>query len=149
MNDSRDFEVLAEDMLEPGLYRKVLDEFDKLAGKAGASVNLIGQRAWAQLTEEQQRHQWPHVLGAYVRVVMDEENDRLAERNARDLTKNYADSDDVTSLSDSLFAVEKLLGHGIELTVEVDAQALSNVVAEVELLQHRVAMLRQQVGGDQ
>jgi hypothetical protein len=143
------FDQLAEETLDPGLYRKVLDEFDKLAGKPGASVNLVGLRAWAQLTREQQRRQLPHILGCYVLRVMDEENSLQADRAARDLTKNYADSDDVTSLTDSLFAVEKLLGHGMDIEVTVDAQALSNVLAQLDLTEYRLGMLRQQVGGDQ
>ncbi|MHA6762076.1 hypothetical protein [Streptacidiphilus sp. PAMC 29251] len=141
-----DFDALAEDMLEPGLYQKVIAEFDKLANKPGASINLVGLRAWEQLPAQQRSRDWPHVLGVYVLRVMEEENSKRTDREARDTTRTYLGDHDVASLSDSLHSVREFLGHGIDVNVNVNAEALANVLAELELLQHRVAMLRNQDG---
>jgi hypothetical protein len=134
-----DFKQTADDMLPPGLYEKVLDQFGTAAG-AGGDINTIGLQAWRELDAQAQAQQLPHLLGCYVRRVIDEENSRVLDRVARDTGKSYLGDFDVVSLSDSLFSVRGLLGHGIEVEVEVDAESLANVLAELELLQHRLAM---------
>ncbi len=134
-----DFEQTADETLPPGLYEKVLDQFDTATG-AGGDINAIGLRAWHTLDAQARAQQLPHLLGCYVRRVIDDENSKVLDRTARDTGKSYLGDVDVASLSDSLFPVRDLLGHGIEIEVEVDAESLANVLAELELLQHRLAM---------
>lgn len=137
-----DFQHHADEMLPHGLYQEVLAEFDRIATAGrGEVMQTIGVRAWSRLTVEQQIRDWPHALASYVHQVMDEENSKQMERAVQSAT-SYLGDFDVTVLTESLHAVRDLIGNGIEVDVEVDAQALANVLDELALLQHRVAMLR-------
>lgn len=137
-----DFEQAAEEALPPGLYQEVLAEFDRIA-KAGSGevMQIIGMRAWSRLTDEQKVRDWPHALASYVHQVMDEENAKVIDRALRSAT-TYLGDHDVVMLTEALHSVRDLIGNGIEVDIDVDAQALANVLDELELLQHRVAMLR-------
>lgn len=143
-----DFQQDADATLSPGLYQEVLAEFDRIA-KAGKGevVQNIGLRAWSRLTDEQRHRDWPHALASYVHQVMDEENAKVMDRAVQSAT-TYLGDFDVTVLSEALHSVRDLIGNGIEVEIEVDAQALANVLDELDLLRHRVAMLRQG-GGEQ
>lgn len=138
-----DFEQTADETLPPGLYEKVLAEFDRVAKTGGDDTNVIGLRAWRRLDPQAQARQMPSLLGCYVRRVIDEENSKLLDRAARDTGKSYLGDHDVDSLTDSLFSVAALLGHGIDVDVTVNAESLANVLAELELVQHRLAMREQ------
>jgi hypothetical protein len=134
------FDQAPDEVLPPGLHQKVLEEFDRAAATGGGDTSLIGLRAWQRLDPQAQARQMPSLLGCYVRRVIDEENSRLLDRAARDTGKSYLGDFDLDSLTDSLFGVRELLGHGIDVDVTVNAEALANVLAELELVQHRLAM---------
>lgn len=135
---------IADALLPSGLYREVLVEFDRIAAsgeQTGDLMQTIGLRAWSRLTPEQRRRDWPNALASYVHQVMDEENAKQMDRVERTVT-SYLRDHDVVLLTDALHSVRDLIGHGIEVELEVDAQSLANVLDELELLQHRLAMLR-------
>lgn len=131
-----------------GLYGAVLSSWQELSKKHpnGVITEAIGLHAWDSLDHEQRIQAFPYALGAYVRRVLDEENMRVMDRAVRDTTKTYINAHDVVSLHDSLDGLHHRFGKGAEVIAEVDAEALHNVLGELELLQHRVAMLQNQDG---
>lgn len=104
-------------------------------GQNNASDTEIGMRAWSQLTFDERLSQIPFLLGCYVRRVFDEEAAKRMVRAAEDRTHTYLDEHDMASAWDS--AMGDPDHHG---DVEVSRESLINILCEVELLQHRLAM---------
>ncbi len=105
----------------------------------GVSFFSIGSVAWASITQEQRREAFGWMLELYARTICSEANQRdHAEqlgRDAADATKTYIDSDDVHSLWDSVFS-----GNRDSEDCGANRDSLTNVLSELELLQHRLAM---------
>lgn len=127
----------------PPLYAAVLETGTRLMKQhpRGVSTETIGITAWNSLAPEQRREELGHVLGAYVSRVHDEERTKTLEARAADPTHTYLDDHDVTILSDSTATTANDYGE-----VLADRVALFNVLCELELLQHRLAMRTQQGG---
>ncbi|WP_405585350.1 hypothetical protein [Streptomyces sp. NBC_01092] len=103
----------------------------------GVDVTLIGHEAWRQLTPVQQAQALDGLFVAYIVRLHDEEraaklNDAAAE------VKTYLEGDDEHVLHDALSAVRPI-GENTEVN-GVCASALANVLDELDLLRHRLAM---------
>jgi hypothetical protein len=148
-----DFEITeVEDQAFPdGLFAQVITSHAEMcaAHPGGVLREAIGMHAWSKLTTEQRIHALPGLLGCYTGVVLTEERARQIDTEARKNDQSYLGDFDTAVLTDALFSVTEFLGKGIDVDVEVNDEALSNVLAELELLQHRVAMLRNEKDGDQ
>lgn len=121
----------------PPLYAAVLATQDcLLRDPAGTTFEEIGTVAWRSLTKAEQRGALPRVLGAYVHLVHDEERARRLDREARDTTHTYLGEFDAGCLWDAATLSPDTAGE-----VPADRQALLNVLCELELLQHRLAIL--------
>lgn len=103
------------------------------------TTDEIGLRAWQSLSWDQRRGDLPFALGAYVGRVIDDENSRRLDEAAADRTHSYLDDHDWASVWDSAMGDPDYHGD-----VEVNRQSLINVVYELELLQHRLAMRDQE-----
>lgn len=104
----------------------------------GIDVARIGHEAWRQLTPVQQAQSLDGLFTAYIVRLHDEERARQLGAAAADETKTYLEPDDEHILADSLAGAESL---GPDTQVDgVCASALSNVLSELDLLRHRLAM---------
>ncbi len=123
--------------MTPPLYRAVLDAREELqrATRGGVSVQDIGLRAWDALNVDQRRAALSGVLFAYAERVFDEERARQLDQKAADVTHTYLDLDDVQMLWESA-----LVEADDYEQVVANKAALINVLAELELVQHRLAM---------
>ncbi|MFE9601974.1 hypothetical protein [Streptomyces hokutonensis] len=108
----------------------------------GIDVAKIGHEAWRQLTPVQQARALPELFTAYVIRLHDEERAQQLDTAAADETKTYLEPDDEHLLADSLSGAESI---GPDAEVDgVSASALSNVLSELDLLRHRLAMTRRE-----
>lgn len=135
-------------VLRAGLYTQILESHQQISGGGDGTLYTVslGMHAWSRLGDEDRTRAFPYVVAAYVREVLDEENSKLLDRDAKVNGKTYLGDHDLASLNDSLFEVAQLIGKGIDIDVEVNAECLANALAELELLRHRLAM-REQGGG--
>ncbi|MFD0138027.1 hypothetical protein ACFVIL_29305 [Streptomyces sp. NPDC127159] len=103
----------------------------------GVDCATIGHHAWRQLTPVQQALALPDLFTAYIVRLHDE--DRFAQLNAADAeVKTYLEGDDEYILHDALKGVRPI---DEDTTVNgVCASALANVLDELDLLRHRLAM---------
>lgn len=115
----------------PPLYAAVLETNKALYN--GMTTERLGLVAWGALTPLQQAEALPYILGVYVHRVYEDERMRRLDRHAADTTHTYLDDADTLTLWDAVHDSS---------TDEVftDRAALLNVLCEVELLQHRLAM---------
>lgn len=127
----------------PPLYAAVLEARGRLLKQypKGVSADAIGLTAWTSLTAAERRDELPHVLGSYVIRVYDEEHSKTLTEHAADPTHTYLGDHDEAILWDC--AVETPNGDG---EVPANRRALLNVLCELELIRHRLAM-RDQNGG--
>lgn len=126
----------ADDIPSP-LYTAVLRV---LRGSEGETTTEVGLRAWWLLPVEQRLEELPNALGAYVARVADEERSRQMDEVAVDRTHTYLDGHDMAMAWDAALADPDQHDE-----IPVDRQALINILCEVELLQHRLAMRERQV----
>lgn len=121
----------------PPLYAAVLENSSRLLKQhpRGISCDAIGLAAWTSLTVSERTAELPHILGTYVARVHEEENAKTCERRAADPTHTYLGDFDEAALWDC--AVDLPNEHG---EVTADRQALLNVLCELELIRHRLAM---------
>lgn len=105
-------------------------------GQRDFGVQMIGRLAWTRLTEEQRSQALDQLFTTYFLRIAEEERERRLDAAAQSAT-SYADAADVGGLSDPLAYVD-ITDPFAEVTV--NAQALSHVLAELDLLQHRLAM---------
>lgn len=121
----------------PPLYAAVLRSGDLLREEYpnGVSTETIGITAWNGLTNFQRSAELPHVLGTYVSRVYDEENSKVMERRAADPAHTYLGDHDTAMLWDSAMDRPNEFHE-----VPANREALMNVLCELELLQHRLAM---------
>lgn len=105
----------------------------------GVDVALIGHRAWRQLTPVEQAHALDDLFVAYICKLHDEQRAaRLDDASAS--VKTYIEGDDEYLLQDALNGVRPISD---DTTVDgVCASALSNVLDELDLLRHRLAMAK-------
>ncbi|MFF1743532.1 hypothetical protein [Streptomyces mirabilis] len=108
----------------------------------GSSVGLIeiGHAAWRQLTPIEQAHTLDTLFTAYIRRVIDEDRERQLSAAAADDTKTYLEPDDLPLLAECLSYVE-VIDDGTQLE-GVPASSLHNVLSEIDLLRHRLAMTK-------
>ncbi|MFJ9376838.1 hypothetical protein [Streptomyces sp. NPDC101455] len=102
----------------------------------GVDVALIGHEAWRQLTPIQQAQALDGLFVAYVVRLHDEERAARLDQAAAEV-KTYLEGDDEHILHDALGAVRPI---GEDTEVGVCASALANVLDELDLLRHRLAM---------
>lgn len=122
----------------PPMYGAVLATQRRLlaAHPGGVNTEEIGIQAWQSLTPEQQLSELRHVLGAYVHRVGEEENSKLLDTRAADTTHTYLGDHDTSILWDTVLGVRPDKHN----EVPAEREALLNVLCELELLQHRLAM---------
>lgn len=127
----------------PPMYAAVVQATKRLLANLGdeASYEQIGMAAWETLHAVERITELPKVLAAYARRVHDEEQLMRLEVTARDDAHTYLGEDDAAVLWDSTHHAPDVHGE-----IPVERQALLNVLCELELLQHRLAM-RDQDGG--
>lgn len=102
----------------------------------GVDCSTIGHHAWRQLTPIQQAKALPDLFTAY--VVRLHEEERAAKLQATASAKTYLEGDDEYILQDALTSVRPI---GEDTTIDgVCASALANVLDELDLLRHRLAM---------
>lgn len=110
----------------------------------GIDVALIGHEAWRQLTPVQQAHALDGLFVAYIVRLHDEE--RFARLDAAAATaKTYLEGDDEYVLQDALGTVTRPIAEDAQVTV--CASALANVLDELDLIRHRLAMATQEADG--
>lgn len=98
----------------------------------------IGHAAWRQLTPIEQAHTLDTLFTAYIIRVIDEGRERQLTAAATSDTKTYLGPDDLPHLAECLAGVEVI---DEETQVEgVFADSLRNVLDEIDLLRHRLAM---------
>ncbi|MFC9973629.1 hypothetical protein ACFVH6_22310 [Spirillospora sp. NPDC127200] len=120
----------------PPLYAAVLAAYDRLVVQGGsATYEEIGTEAWRRITPEQQLGALPYALGVYAQRVVAEQNERHLHEKAADPAHSYLGDHDVACLWDSL-----VLDADEDGEVPADRDALGAVLAELQLLQHRLAM---------
>ncbi|MFJ7242359.1 hypothetical protein ACIQWB_35270 [Streptomyces olivaceus] len=104
----------------------------------GVDVALIGHEAWRQLTPIQQAHALDGLFVAYILRLHDEERSRRLDQAAAEI-KTYLEGDDEHLLQDALGTVRPI---GEDTEVTVCASALANVLDELDILRHRLAMAK-------
>jgi|GEM_PF-4246283 len=120
------------DVDTPALYREVMAELET---SDGVTFNAIGVVAWERLSGEQRREALPLLLGAYALTCFEEERVRQRVEAAEDPTRTYLGDHDTALLWDSVGTPANQFDE-----VPADINALRNVMCELELLQHRLAM---------
>lgn len=110
----------------------------------GIDVAKIGEEAWRQLTPIQQARALPDLWVAYIIRLHDEERHQQLDTAAADETKTFIEPDDEHILVDSLIGIGQI---GEDTQVDgVCASALNNVLSELDLLRHRLAMVKVKEG---
>ncbi|MGW7722186.1 hypothetical protein ACWGJ6_02360 [Streptomyces canus] len=108
----------------------------------GHSIGLIeiGHAAWRNLTPVEQAHTLDTLFTAYIMRVIDEDRERELNAAASSDTKTYLGPDDLPHLAECLAGVDVI---DEDAQVEgVFADSLRNVLNEIDLLRHRVAMAK-------
>ncbi|WP_269858760.1 hypothetical protein [Streptomyces sp. RPT161] len=112
----------------------------------GFDVVRVGEHAWQQLTPIQRARALPELFIAfYMRVY---EQERLEQLNAAaDEGKTYLEADDEHWLQEALIGINVTDPDAVANGVL--ASCLQNVLNELDLLRHRLAMAKGDQGGDQ
>lgn len=136
MSEEFDFEEALATALPP-LYAAILKIQTRLLSESndGVDARQIGNAAWESLTFVERIEAMPQLLGAYVHVVYEEERLKRLQQRAEDSAHTYLEDSDVSVLWDSALGVPDEDGE-----VAADRRALLNVLCELELLTHRLAM---------
>ncbi|MCX4578147.1 hypothetical protein OHB41_34155 [Streptomyces sp. NBC_01571] len=103
----------------------------------GVDVAKIGYEAWRQLTPVQQAQSLDGLFVAYIVRLHDEERAARLDAAAAEV-KTYLEGDDEHLLHDALSGIRRPIDE--EAEINVYASALSNVLDELDLLRHRLAM---------
>lgn len=142
MSDSEAFDEIASSLADSSsFYGAVQEARTKLHREhpGGIDVVLIGHEAWRQLTPVQQAQALDGLFVAYIVRLHDEERAARLDTAAAEV-KTYLQGDDEHILRDALFGIQPL---GEDATVDgVCASALANVLDELDLLRHRLAMAK-------
>jgi hypothetical protein len=127
----------------PPFYAAVLENSSRLLKNypRGISRDAIGLAAWTALAPIERRDGLPHVLGAYVGIVHDEERTKNLAQRAADPTHTYLGDHDEAILWDCITAAPDEGGE-----VSADRQSVLNVLCELELIRHRLEMRDQKDG---
>lgn len=108
----------------------------------GATTVAIGHRAWRQLTPVQQAHALDGLFHAYVLRLNEEDRyDQIAQAAAA--VKTYLSGDEEIEMHRALGEVRPISD---DTTVTVSAVDLSNVLDELVLVRHRLAMATAESG---
>ena len=137
-----DFEGIVSGLADSPFYGAVQEAQAKLHRENPGSwidVKTIGHAAWRELTPIQRAQALDGLFSAYVRRVNDERRAARLDQAAAEV-KTYLEADDEHLLHDALSSVRPI---GEETEVNgVCASALANVLDELDLLRHRLAMAR-------
>jgi hypothetical protein len=126
--------------LERGAFLGAFNQNRQTSLHAGESVDVceFGRRAWAQITPVQRAYALDGLFYAYWRVVYDEERQLQLTEKAASAT-SYLEAGDEEDLIQGLLHQD---GTGEDATVTVTAVSVANVLNELDLLRHRLAMAR-------
>lgn len=105
----------------------------------GYDITAPGCYAWQQLPPEERATALYRLFRAYFWQIHEEEQRASLDQAAADPAKTYLGPDDESLLYESLSYAERD-SQGPDKVATVLADSLANVLAEVELLRHRVAM---------
>lgn len=151
MADRDPFAHLADDLLpdhvtlhvKAGLFYSLVQETLRKQREehAGRSIGLIeiGHAAWRNLTPVEQAHTLDALFTAYITRVIDEEREQALGAAAASDVKTYLGPDDLPHLAERLGAAGPI---GDDTEVEVYADSLRNILGEIDLLRHRLAMAK-------
>ncbi|MFD4790545.1 hypothetical protein ACFWN1_26530 [Streptomyces sp. NPDC058459] len=135
-----DFKDIAASISAPAVwYAAVQEASAKLHRQhpGGIDVTLIGHEAWRQLTPVQRAHALDELFVTYIARIREEE--RISRLDVAAATvKTYLEGDDEYILQDALSIVSRPIAEDAEVTVS--ASALANVLAELDLIRHRLTM---------
>lgn len=123
-----------QELQTPPLYQAILDVTAE-NGDGECTLDAIGMVAWERLSGVQRRDALSSLLTVYVTRVREEESSLRLERAAGDDTHTYLAEFDMAMLWDAALTPANAFGE-----VPADIDALRNVLCELELLQHRLAM---------
>ncbi|HZU54826.1 MAG TPA: hypothetical protein VFA06_03050 [Actinocrinis sp.] len=114
-----------------------------LAPDRRVTMAELGRHAWARLTAQDRAAAVPELMATYITRVQREVAERVYANDAADAAvSTYLRAIDVPMLWDS----HQAAGGSDEATV--DRQALLNILCEIELLYHRLAMAHPAAGQD-
>ncbi|MEU0786998.1 hypothetical protein ABZ341_36230 [Streptomyces sp. NPDC006173] len=135
-----DHEEFAEITAGSAYYGAVQEARAKLHREQAGSIDVarIGHEAWRQLTPVQQAQSLDGLFVAYIVRLHDEERFARLSAAAAEV-KTYLAPDDEHILQDALGTVRPI---GDATEVSVCASALANVLDEIDLLRHRLAMAK-------
>jgi hypothetical protein len=125
---------MSQDTETSGLYDAILAVRAENAGEE-VTFESIGLVAWERLSGAQRREALSDLLTVYATRVSEEESMRQLDRAAWDDTHTYLQEFDTAMLWDSASTPANRFEE-----VPANADALRNVLCELELLQHRLAM---------
>lgn len=141
MTDPEAFDEIASSLADTSAFYGAIQEARAKLHRehpGGVDVTLIGHEAWRQLTPVQQAQAFDGLFVAYIVRLHDEE--RAAKLNAVAAeVKTYLQGDDEHILHDALGTVRPI---GEDTEVKACASALANVLDELDLLRHRLAMAK-------
>ncbi|MFD7986801.1 hypothetical protein ACFV4M_25935 [Kitasatospora indigofera] len=106
--------------------------------KESMDVCEFGRRAWQQITPVQRAYALDSLFHAYWRAIHDEEQHSRLNAKAASGT-SYLEVADEEDLIQGLLHQD---GTGEDATVTVTAVSVANVLNELDLLRHRLAMAR-------
>ncbi|MEV4043143.1 hypothetical protein [Streptomyces sp. NPDC049744] len=139
MTDREDFAEIAAGVDSDSVFHGAIQAArTKLHNQqpGGVDVALIGHEAWRQLTPIQQAHALDGLFVAYILRLHDEERTTRLDQAAAEV-KTYLEGDDEHLLQDALAAARPI---NEDTEVSVCAAALANVLDELDLIRHRLAM---------
>lgn len=121
-----------------GLYAAVQEARAKLRREHphGYNLDLVAHEVWPQLSDVAKVRALEVLFTAYVRRLHDEERDMRLNRDAESGV-THLEVDDLAILRDALAGAAPI---GSDTEIDgVCGSALLNAIAELELLQHRIA----------
>jgi len=125
---------MTQDLDQPPLYEAIVNVRAENVG-AEVTTDVVAMCAWERLSGQQRREALPMLLTVFAMRVHDEEHSRQLDAAARDETHTYLAEFDMAMLWDSAATPANAFGE-----VPADIDSLRNVLCELELLQHRLAM---------
>lgn len=138
MTDDGFDDIVTADLDTTGLIAAVREASAELLREtpSGVDTTTIGHRAWKQLTPVQQAHALPLLFHAFVLQLNDEDRyDQIAQAAAA--VKTYLSGEEEIEMHRALGEVRPV---NDDTTVTVSAVDLSNVLDELVLVRHRLAM---------
>ncbi|OKI14169.1 hypothetical protein [Streptomyces sp. CB03911] len=126
--------------LDQNAFLGAFNEARQTLLRAGESVDVceFGRRAWQQITPLQRAYALDGLFHAYWRAVHDEEEHDRRETKAASATSYLEPGDEDELIEGLLHQTDQEEG----ATVTILAASVANVLAELDLLRHRLEMAR-------